>query len=216
MRVTTVVCRLPAEEIVDFRMKKLIWLALLILPAAGANTVYTVELTQGNILLDGSPFLPHNSYYAVFQLTGGTTGRSFAGVSNIQMGGGSADPASIIADYAIYGFKGLSDGALYLQITPADGYSYFLQHMVAGTSFGFTVTLSGVYSPPVPDGFSFQLYSERLDLLYEQVFNVTSSGTPPPVPVFAPPAEVPEPSSWPFLAAGLSAVVYRGQRRSRS
>ena len=158
---------------------------------ASASTIFTVALAAGDTLADASQFTQGNSYLVVFQLTGGTTSASVASLYSIDVGGGSADPSSILQSNNVLSLQnGITDDALTLEVTPSDSYSYFIQQYSAGTHFAFTVLLSGLYSPPTPDSFTFQLYGDGGTIVYEQAFNVTS------------PAQVPEPGSWLLIGAG--------------
>lgn len=177
-----------------------IWILFLAAASlASASTIFSVALTAGDTLLDGNPFTLGDSYLVVFQLTGGTTSASTASLYSIGLGGGSADPLSIVQSNNVMSLpNGLSDGALTLEVTPSDSYSFFYQQYSAGTDFGFTVMLSGIYSPPTPDSFTFQLYSDGGIVLYEQNFNVTS------------PSDVPEPCTWLLTGAGCLALMTAG------
>ena len=186
-------------------MNRILTLLLAAASLASASTIFTVAINAGDPLLDASTFTPGISYLVVFQLTGGTTSASTASLYAIELGGGSADPLSIVQSNNVMSLpNGLTDGSLILEVTPSNSYSYFYQQYSAGINFGFTVILSGTYSPPTPDSFTFQLYGDSGIVLYQQDFNVTS------------PAQVPEPSSWWFTGAGCLALLTARSIQRRS
>ncbi len=186
-------------------MLRTILLSLTLASLASGSTVFTVIVQDGDTLIDSSLFASGTPYIAAFQLTGGTTSDSVAAITGIDLGGGFSAPGSIFATSGVtYGASGLPDGSLTLKVTPSDSFNYFFQTFTAGSQFAFTVTLTGVFSPPTPDEFAFQLYDQTSAIVYEQDFNVTDA-TPP---------SAPEPATWTLLvtAGMLSALRYRRHR----
>jgi hypothetical protein len=181
---------------------------------ASATTTYTIVLDNSTSLLDGSFFTVGATYYSAFQLTGGDASDSSAFVGSFDIGGGSAiapgiaDPVSgtyIVGPNA--GDAGgifQTAGTLLLTVVPADSYSLYTQQFTAGSQFGFTVSLNGVFLGGTPDLFSFQLYDSSLStLLYEQDLAILDSA----------PTSVPEPDSAGLFLVGLALVIAPCWRR---
>ena len=149
-------------------MKHFAVLLFMLASVARASTSYAISLASGDALNFGDFFTPGTIYTVAFQLTGGTTSDSTAQIIAIDLGGGSVDPSTIAEGSGVSaGPNGLADGSLTLSITPANSFTYFLEQYTAGSQFQFTVTLNGIYSPPTPDEFVFQLYDQDSNVLYE-------------------------------------------------
>lgn len=182
----------------------------LALLAAGPSRADAVRIDTGAYLLDGTEFTAGQTYYAGFQLNGGTVSQSQALVGHFELGGGSGVAPSA-SDYKEGQYSapasGIFDDALMLSVAPTSAFSFYSQQFVAGDSFSFDYTFSGDFSGLQPDAFAFQLYSAGFDaLLYEVRIDVHETAA-----VF----DVPEPSSLVLSALALAIGLYPRTRHSR-
>lgn len=182
---------------------------LLLCGAACFCMANTIQVDTGTALLDGSLFTQGETYFAAFQLNGGTVSNTTTLVKNFQLGGGAAaapqptDPSAgiFLVNDGNPAPNGIFDTMLRLRVIPSNAFSLYTQRFGAGNSLQFDYFFGGYFTGIQADQFTFQLYDSSLNtLLYEQAIDVRST-----------PAGTPEPSSLGLVVSGIAAA-YRIRR----
>jgi len=163
--------------------RKNIVLAALCTLAGALAAQASLLVTLDTIRLIGGPTGP---YYIDFQFNDGTGANdNQVGITNINLGGGTAvGPAAL--------FGGVTGDLLAgITLTDSDPFNEFYQEFTPGALFSFQLTMTNVFSGPVPDVFGFAILDSNLfnlgtfSLGSDQFLIATLAGPDPVIEVFA-------------------------------